>query len=64
MIFNPGDRLKTAVSPIITAVFGMHNISVVDLSTVMLDQAVSGFEKDPLQDVDLVRLAKTLKEKK
>ena len=57
MIYAPGGILKPAFGAIVGAFAGIQNINVVDLSRVMLDQVINGFEKDPLSDADLVRLA-------
>ena len=64
MINAPGERLKIAVSPIISTFVGIHSIGLEELSSVMIDQVLGGFEKDPISDVDLVRLAKAYKGKK
>ncbi len=58
MIYAPGEILKSALAVVIRGVLGMHSISVVDLSRVMLDQVNKGFEKDSISDAELVKLAK------
>ena len=64
MINAPDARLRAAMGPIIAGLTGIHSIGVVELSRVMIDQVVGGFEKDPLSDTDLVRLAKATTGKK
>ncbi|XXG97485.1 hypothetical protein Hte_003788 [Hypoxylon texense] len=43
---------------------GIPSINVIDLAAVMLDQAVNGFEKDPLNPEDLARIAKGIRDGK
>jgi hypothetical protein len=38
---------------------GVPNVGVREISTAMLDQALNGFEKDTLENEDLVRIAET-----
>ncbi|RYP31941.1 hypothetical protein DL767_005482 [Monosporascus sp. MG133] len=57
LIFGRGDVLRAALGSLIYWVSGIRTIAVADLARVMLDQVIDGFEREPLMDGDLVRLA-------
>ncbi|KAI4859821.1 putative nucleoside-diphosphate-sugar epimerase [Hypoxylon rubiginosum] len=63
-ITAPGDILKYVIGTVVQWSVGIPTINVVDLAAVMLDQAVNGFEKDPLMPEDLAKIAKGIQDRK
>ncbi|KAI1802327.1 NAD(P)-binding protein [Daldinia bambusicola] len=57
-ITAPGYIMRSITATTLQYTAGIPNISVVDLTTAMLDQVINGFEKEPLTHEDLVRIAK------
>lgn len=60
MIFGQGQipwRIFGAVMGLLTWMWNIDNDA---LCRIMLDQVISGFEKDPLSDQDLARMAKII----
>ncbi|RYO85250.1 hypothetical protein DL766_000106 [Monosporascus sp. MC13-8B] len=57
LILAGGGALRAALGSLVYWVSGMRPIAVTDLARVMLDQVIHGFEREPLMDGDLVRLA-------
>ncbi|KAI0009212.1 NAD(P)-binding protein [Xylariaceae sp. FL0662B] len=58
LIYASIELLKTIVfGPLARLIIGAPSISTIDLAKAMLDQVISGFEKNPLQAMDLVRLS-------
>ncbi|RYP83828.1 hypothetical protein DL770_005298 [Monosporascus sp. CRB-9-2] len=62
LIFARSDALRAALGSLIYWVSGVRTIAVADLARVMLDQVIDGFEREPLTDGDLVRLAAAKRE--
>ncbi|KAL7621850.1 hypothetical protein AAE478_007350 [Parahypoxylon ruwenzoriense] len=61
LIYAPGELLKTFIwGPLTRLIIGAPSISTVHLAKIMLDQVIRGFEKDPLQARDRVRLSKVI----
>ncbi|KAK3305261.1 uncharacterized protein B0T15DRAFT_531771 [Chaetomium strumarium] len=60
LISGPG-KPATLVTQVFTSVIGLPRIQVSEIAAALLDQVVSGFEKDTLRNEDLVRIGqKTL----
>ncbi|KAI1506468.1 putative nucleoside-diphosphate-sugar epimerase [Biscogniauxia marginata] len=57
LITRPGAIVRSVLATALGWAVGIHSISVTDLAAVMLDQAIKGFEKEPLMPGDLARLA-------
>ncbi|OAP56501.1 hypothetical protein AYL99_09680 [Fonsecaea erecta] len=57
LITQPGSILNWLKATLLWFVASWPCVSVVEVSAAMLDQVVNGFEKDPLQNQDLVRIA-------
>ncbi|RYP16372.1 hypothetical protein DL765_005152 [Monosporascus sp. GIB2] len=57
LILARGDALRASLGSLFYWVSGVRAIAVPDLARVMLDQVIHGFEREPLMDGDLVRLA-------
>ncbi|KAI0389388.1 NAD(P)-binding protein [Xylariaceae sp. FL0594] len=53
----PGAMSSMAMGAAVRLIPGFPSISVVDLTAAMLDQVISGFEKDTLLPEDLIRIA-------
>ncbi|KAI0843648.1 putative nucleoside-diphosphate-sugar epimerase [Hypoxylon sp. FL0890] len=53
-ITAPGEFMKSIAATMIQLIVGIPSINVVDLATVMLDQVVNGFDKEPLMPEDLI----------
>jgi hypothetical protein len=58
LISAPGKYLWNAWISIISVTMSVPSIDLRDISAAMLNQVVHGFEKDPLMNDDLVRIAK------
>ncbi|EXJ53443.1 uncharacterized protein A1O5_13311 [Cladophialophora psammophila CBS 110553] len=56
LITQPGSILHWLRATMLWFMVSVPSVSVVDISAAMLDQAVNGFEKDPLQNQDLIRI--------
>ncbi|KAI1139869.1 putative nucleoside-diphosphate-sugar epimerase, partial [Hypoxylon sp. FL0543] len=52
-ITAPGEIVKFIAATIVQWTAGIPSISVADLATVMLDQVINGFDKEPLMPEDL-----------
>jgi len=39
------------------------NVAIIEIAAAMLDQVITGFEKEPLQNDDLVRIGRALIQK-
>ncbi|KAI6083357.1 NAD(P)-binding protein [Hypoxylon rubiginosum] len=64
LIMAQGYLLRNIMGIAIPWISGVPSINVVDLTAVMLDQVINGFEKDPLLTEDLARLAKDIQDRK
>lgn len=42
----------------------LPSVGVVEFSAAMLDQVLNGFEKDPLENADLIRIGRKVQERK
>ncbi|CAJ2510899.1 Uu.00g065240.m01.CDS01 [Anthostomella pinea] len=58
LIVAPGEIMKSVVSSVLGGLTGIPSIALGDLTAVMLDQVIEGFEKEPLMPRDLARLVK------
>ncbi|MCJ1281759.1 hypothetical protein MMC26_001082 [Xylographa opegraphella] len=56
MIIGPGQYLKMVGATILKYVMSVPNITVAEISAAMLHEIVNGFEKEPLENEDLVRI--------
>jgi len=50
--------MRSIVAFAVRLVISMSTVSVTECSAAMLDQAVNGFEKEPLVNEDLVRIGR------
>ncbi|KIW24019.1 uncharacterized protein PV07_09758 [Cladophialophora immunda] len=56
LITQPGSIFHWLRATLLWFVASLPSVTVVDVSAAMLDQVLNGFEKDPLQNQDLVRI--------
>lgn len=56
LITAPGQFLKTVFATGMKYVMGLPNVSVAEVAAAMLHEVVHGFEKEPLENADLVRI--------
>ncbi|KIX99664.1 uncharacterized protein Z520_04299 [Fonsecaea multimorphosa CBS 102226] len=65
LITQPGSILHWLRATLVWFMISLPSVSVVDISAAMLDQVLNGFEKDPLENKDLIRIGqRVLSEKK
>ena len=55
LIITPGQILKTVAAKY---VISLPNVDVTKISAAMLYQVINGFEKEPLENDDLVRIGR------
>lgn len=60
LITAQGYKMRTMFATALKWVQIVPSIDRADLTAVMLEQVINGFEKDPLQNNDLERIAKRL----
>ena len=58
LITAPGKYLQGAFASVMSMVGVVPNISIVELAAALVDQAVNGFEKDPLENGDMTRIGR------
>lgn len=58
LITTPGQFLKTVFATIMKYVMSLPSVDVKEISAAMLHEVVHGFEKEPLQNDDLVRIGR------
>lgn len=62
-ITSQGDYFKLALATITNFVGIVPNVAVTEIAAALLDQVINGFEKDTVQNEDLVRIGKALAQK-
>ena len=58
MIVGPGQFFKAAFVTMMWYIMCLPSISVAEISAAMLREVVNGFEKEPLENEDLVRIGR------
>ena len=58
LITPPGQSLKTVFATVMRYVMSLPSVGVKEISAAMLHEAVHGFEKEPLENDDLVRIGR------
>ena len=58
LITTPGHILKTVAATVLKYMISLPNVDVTDVSAAMLYQVINGFEKEPLENDDLVRIGR------
>lgn len=58
LIYAPGQYLKMAFATVLKYAMGLPSVSNAEISAAMLHEVVNGFEKEPLQSDDLVRIGR------
>ena len=58
LITAPGQFLKTLFATGMRYLIGLPNVSVAEVAAAMLHEVVNGFEKEPLENADLVRIGR------
>ena len=58
LITAPGQFFKNTFSAVLGYVVSLPSIYVHEISAAMLHEVVNGFEKEPLMNEDLVRIAR------
>ena len=58
IITAPGQYLKTMFAMLMKYAISLPNVDVADVSAAMLHQVIHGFEKEPLENDDLVRIGR------
>ena len=58
LITAPGQILKTVAATVLKYVISLPNVGVTEISAAMLHQVINGFEKEPLENDDLVRIGR------
>ncbi|OTA52366.1 putative nucleoside-diphosphate-sugar epimerase [Hypoxylon sp. EC38] len=53
LITAPGEIMRSVTATVVKLTMGIPSIDVADLATVMLDQVLNGFDKEPLTPEDL-----------
>ncbi len=56
LITTPGQVLKKMFATAMWYVMGLPSVSVAEIAAAMLHEAIHGFEKEPLENEDLVRI--------
>ena len=62
LITTPGQILKTVAATVLKYVISLPNVDVTEISAAILHQVINGFEKEPLENDDLVRIGKIFAE--
>ncbi|KAK4693336.1 hypothetical protein P7C71_g4045, partial [Lecanoromycetidae sp. Uapishka_2] len=62
LITAPGQILKTMSAMVMKSVISVPNVDIREISAAMLNQVVNGFEKEPLENEDLVRIGRKVLE--
>lgn len=57
LITAPGQYMKTAFATVMKFAISLPNVDVKEIAAAMLHQVINGFEKEPLQNEDLVRIS-------
>lgn len=57
-ITAPGQVLRTAFATMLKYVMGLPIVDVADVAAAMLHEVVHGFEKEPLENDDLVKIGR------
>lgn len=57
LISTPGDLGKRAFAGVLKLTMGVPSIYVSQIAAAMIDQVTKGFEKEPLLNDDLVKIA-------
>jgi hypothetical protein len=60
MIYTPGDYLKIAFATVLKWTGVVPHVAVTEAAAAILDQVITGFEKEPLLNDDLVRIGSGL----
>ena len=58
LITASGQVLKTVLATVMKYAMSMGNVDVREVSAAMLHEVVHGFEKEPLENEDLVRIGR------
>ena len=58
MIIGPGQILKMVGSVVLKYVMSVPNVKVSEISAAMLHEIINGFQKEPLENDDLVRIGR------
>ena len=58
LITAPGQFLKTTMATVMKYTMSVPSIGVTDIAAAMLHEVVNGFEKEPLENDDLVRIGR------
>ena len=58
LITAPGQTLRTIVVTVLNYVASVPKIDVAEVSAAMLHEVIHGFEKEPLENDDLVRIGR------
>lgn len=58
LITTPGQTLKWIFATVMKYVMSLPNVDVTEISAAMLHEVVHGFEKEPLENDDLVRIGR------
>ena len=63
LITKPGNYLNLAFATVLKWAGLVPNVAVTEIAAAMLDQVINGFEKEPLQNEDLVRIGREVANK-
>lgn len=58
IITAPGQYLKTIFAMVMKYVMSLPSVDVAEISAAMLHEIIHGFEKEPLQNDDLIRIGR------
>lgn len=58
LITGPGQYLKMIFAVAMKYVMSLPSVSVAEISAAMLHEVIHGFEKEPLENDDLVRIGR------
>ncbi len=58
LITAPGQILKTIRATVLKYVMSLPNVDVAEISAAMLHEVIHGFEKEPLENDDLVKIGR------
>ena len=58
LITTPGQYFKAIFATAMKYVMGLPSVSVAEISAAMLHEVTNGFEKEPLENDDLVRIGR------
>ena len=58
LIIGPGQYLKMVGALYVKYVMSVPNVTVAEISAAMLHEIINGFEKEPLENDDLVRIGR------